>query len=83
MSKSALSGNKERIISQRVRLAGRETDRQIYILRLEGRKQHRRLFILTEHGEDDVGADGGQKANKHQESLTPQTLNAPLQSLGA
>lgn len=37
------------------------------------------MFILTQHSEDALGADGGQKGNKHKESRpTPQTLNAPL-----
>lgn len=50
----------------------------------EGARGSETVFILTEHSEYDVATDGGQKANKYQErSLTPQTLDALLQSLGA
>lgn len=66
----------------------RQRDRQADVHTRDWRAGNTRgcktVFVLTEHSQYDVGADGGQKANNHQEnSLTPQTLNTPLQSLGA
>lgn len=63
-------------VRQRDRQAGVQTQTG------QGTQEIVKLCILREDCQYDVSADGGQKANNHQEgSLTHQTLYAPLFSL--